>query len=340
MNATTISSNWITKVIVAFSALLLATLWISSAFALPESWKSEWPKTDFTKTSVEFPSIRSGGPPKDGIPPIDKPIFKSVPQITNLKDMEAVVSFAVKGKARAYPIRILMWHEIVNDTLNGMPITVTYCPLCNAAIVFDRRLDGKVLDFGTTGKLRKSDLVMWDRQTESWWQQFTGEAIVGAMTGKKLKTLPARLESWAKFKKRHPGGEVLVPNNPAMRAYGRNPYVRYDLATRPFLYAGEMPDNIEPMDRVVVVHGDKGPAAVALKLLRDNGSMKLGGRTLSWSEGQSSALERESVSDGRDVGNVVVTKTGSDGKPVDDVYDVTFAFVFHAFHPKRKIVVQ
>ena len=103
-----------------------------------------------------------------------------------MSETEPVIGLVVNGDARAYPLKILIWHEIVNDTVGGVPVTVTYCPLCNSAIVFERTVDGRVLDFGTTGKLRNSDLVMYDRQTESWWQQFSGTAIVGAMTGTKL----------------------------------------------------------------------------------------------------------------------------------------------------------
>ena len=121
------------------------------------------------------------------------------------------------------PLRILIWHEIVNDEVGGTPVTVTYCPLCNSAIVFDRRVPAHVLDFGTTGKLRNSDLVMYDRQTESWWQQFTGEAIVGSLTGTELKLIPSRLEFFGEFRTRHPGGKVLIPNNPELRTTGATP---------------------------------------------------------------------------------------------------------------------
>ena len=179
----------------AVFAILGAVLFSTASHANPLSWKFEWGKTDFSNHSVEFSEIMSGGPPKDGIPSIDDPKFVALADLKGLAATEPVIGFSHNGDARAYPLRILIWHEIVNDTVGGMPITVTYCPLCNSAIVFDRRLDGRVLDFGTTGKLRKSDLVMYDRQTESWWQQFIGEGIVGEMTGKRLKMLPARVES-------------------------------------------------------------------------------------------------------------------------------------------------
>jgi hypothetical protein len=155
-------------------AILFAA--VQRGLANPSQWRLEWPKTDFSKTAVDFNTILSGGPPKDGIPSIDHPKFEQLAAgkasgwSAGIGDTEAVISLAINGDARAYPLRVLMWHEIVNDTVGGRPVTVTYCPICNAALTFDRALDGQVLDFGTTGKLRISDLVMYDRQTESWWQ--------------------------------------------------------------------------------------------------------------------------------------------------------------------------
>ncbi len=323
--------------LMSLAAIVAGVIGIRQANATPERWRAEgWNKTDFSKTAIDLAEIMSGGPPKDGIPSIDNPEFVAAGQVNDIGAKEPVIGFAMNGKARAYPLRILMWHEIVNDEVGGVPVSVTYCPLCNSAIVFDRRFDGKILDFGTTGKLRNSDMVMYDRQTETWWQQFTGEGIVGQYMGKELKTFPARLESFERFKKRHPKGEVLIPNDPSMRAYGRNPYVNYDLASRPFLYNGEMPKDINPMARVVVFE-DKGKlTAVSLKLLREKGSVTVGGVTLTWETGQNSALENERINRGRDVGNVVAQRTAQGG-PEDVTYDVTFAFVFHAFFPDRPI---
>jgi len=317
-----------------------------AAHADPVTWKREgWGKTDFSKTSVKWSEIRSGGPPKDGIPSIDKPKFIAVAADKELTPRDPVIGLEIAGDARAYPLRVLIWHEIVNDRVGGVPVTVTFCPLCNSAIAFGRRVKGKLLDFGTTGKLRNSDLVMYDRQSESWWQQFTGQAIVGAMLGTQLKMLPVRLESFAQFKARYPKGKLLVPNNPQMRRYGENPYRYYDSAQFPFLYNGDMPKGIEPMARVVVVKsagtGASGPAvAVALSALRKTGSYKLGDVDLKWDKGQASALDNGTIAKGREVGSVTATRKTADGKSLDVPYDVTFAFVFHAFHPKQPIAVK
>ncbi|MHA1537365.1 MAG: DUF3179 domain-containing protein [Alphaproteobacteria bacterium] len=299
-------------------------------------WKSEWPKTDFSKSSVDFKEIFSGGPPKDGIPSIDAPKFVSPAEAARggLVDREPVITVAIEGDVRAYPLRILIWHEIVNDTVGGVPVAVTFCPLCNSALVFERRLDGRLLEFGTTGKLRNSDLVMYDRQTESWWQQFLGEAIVGELTGKRLKMVPVRVESFARFKARKAKGKkVLVAGNPDLRRYGNNPYARYDRRSRPYgFYRGKLPPGLPPLERVVVV----GKQAWAFSLLKAKKRIEAGDLVITWETGQASALDSPIIARGKDVGNVVVRRKTKNGL-VDAVHDISFAFAFHAFHPKATI---
>jgi len=185
--------------------------------------------TDFSKHSMPYSEILSGGPPKDGIPPIDNPKFISVTDANKwLKDREPVVFVQVGDDARAYPIQILIWHEIVNDTVGGEPLLISFCPLCNTAIAFKRTFDGKVFDFGTTGRLRYSNLIMYDRQTETWWQQATGDAIAGEQTGAQLEFYPAAMISWSEFKSQYPNGKVLSRETGYSRDYGRNPYFGYD----------------------------------------------------------------------------------------------------------------
>ena len=295
----------------------------------PESWQRAFPETDFSQHAVPFDEIQSGGVPKDGIPSIDDPHFVPVAERTDwLSDREPVIGLSIDGDARAYPLRILTWHEIVNDTVGGTPVAVTYCPLCNAAIVFEATHEGARLAFGTTGKLRHSDLVMYDRQTGTWWQQFTGRGIVGEHTGDKLTFVPARLESWGEFRDRHPGGRVLVPNDPTARPYGRNPYAGYDSAEQPFLYRGPMPEKLPAMARVVVVNGE----AWALDLVRERQRIETDSHVIAWTAGQASALDAREIAQGREVGTVTVRKKTDHGLQ-DAVYDVTFAFVFKAFHP-------
>lgn len=293
-----------------------------------------WPNTDFANCTVSLMEIRSGGPGKDGIPAIDAPIFIAATDETSLSATEPVISLVLNGQARAWPLRILTWHEIVNDSLGGVPIAVTYCPLCNAAIVFERNFNNQILNFGTTGNLRNSDLVMYDRQTESWWQQYTGEAIFGTFAGQKLTMLPARLESWSQFIARYPDGEVLQPPQPTLRSYGTNPYVGYDTSLFPFLYNGDVPDNIAPLARVVVVDGK----AWSLDYIRAKSEIEVADLLIEWRPGQNSALDTSNLQDGRDIGNVTVQRRASDGTLQDVVHHVTFAFVFHAFNPEQSII--
>jgi Protein of unknown function (DUF3179) len=301
--------------------------------AEPAHWRLEWPATDFTRHSVDLDEIIPGGPPRDGIPAIDEPEFVPVAEAT-LPEDERVVGLVVNGDARAYPLRVLIWHEIVNDVVGGVPVAVTYAPFSNTALVFDRRVGGRVLEFGSTGKLRHSGLVMYDRTTESWWQQFLGKAIAGELTGTELAMLPARLESFATFRQRAPQGRVQVPRSDA-RAYGTNPYVGYDSAPAPFLYHGMLPKDLAPLARVVRV----GEEAWSLDLVRQEAPFEVGDLRFTWEPGQASALDAGTIADGKDVGNVLVERRAADGWE-DAAYSVDFAFAFHAFLPDGVIHVR
>jgi len=226
--------------IAALSAVL--ALCAGLAFAqqkTPAFWDAEWPDTDFSKSSVSFVEILSGGPPKDGIPALDSAQFVPVSEDSAIPEMEPVVTVELEGELpRAYPIRYLTWHEIVNDRIGDVPVSVTFCPLCNSALVFDGRYEGRELTFGVSGKLRNSDMVMYDRQTESWWQQFDGEAIVGELLGAELTQVPGWMESLGEFRARNPEGLLMVEPT-SRRPYGENPYAGYDSLSKPFLYNGE-----------------------------------------------------------------------------------------------------
>jgi len=315
------------------AALVAGSAWTSpdAQAGVPRDWQKAWPHTDFTRARVPLEEFVSGGPGRDGIPAIDRPRFITATDVTDLAPDEPVIGLVVGDEAKAYPLRTLIWHEIVNDEIGGVPVTVTYCPLCNTSIVFDRRIDERVLDFGTTGMLRHSDLVMYDRQTESWWQQFSGQAIVGRLAGRSLSMLPSRLESWENFRQRAPSGRVLVPNDPRARRYGANPYVGYDRSPFPFLFRGKVPRGIAPMMRVVAVDD----LAFTLPLVRDRGTIEHEGLEISWTSGQRSALDRRRVDKGDDVGNIVVKRDGAEVPHV-----VTFAFAFFAFNPRGTLLTN
>ena len=292
-----------------------------------------WPETDFSKCTIDLGEIISGGPGKDGIPPLDSPQFIPLSE-ANITDQEPVISLHQNDVAKAYPLSILIWHEIVNDEIAGLPVAVTYCPLCNTSVVFDRRHHGQLLDFGTTGSLRYSDLIMYDRQTSSFWQQYAGNAIAGELAGTKLTIIPSRLESLSQFKDRHPTGQILaIPTN-FQRRYGANPYVGYDSSLFPFLFTGTVPDHIPPLERVVVF----GDTAMTLSYVRQNAPIIYQDYRLNWQAGQASALDSVQIANGRDVGTVTVQQTQPHGTLQDVPYKVTFAFVWHAFNPDQPII--
>jgi len=253
------TKRWPARGALPFLALLAAlsapATQAASDDALIAYWKQEWPRTDFSRRTVALQEILSGGPPKDGIPAIDRPRFESVETAaTWLGAREPVIALEIDGRAKAYPLSVLIWHEIVNDHVGDMPVAVTFCPLCNASLVFERRVAGAEVDFGTTGKLRLSDLVMYDRQSETWWQQFTGSGIVGQHAGVALRKIASQIVSFQDFRTAWPAGRVLSRATGFERPYGRNPYAGYDdINQSPFLLTTAPDDRLPPMERVLGV---------------------------------------------------------------------------------------
>ncbi|GAB4423079.1 MAG: DUF3179 domain-containing protein [Anaerolineales bacterium] len=276
--------------------------------------------TDFSRHSVPYDEILSGGPPKDGIPALTDPAFVSVEEADEwLEEFEPVIFVQVGQDARAYPVQILIWHEIVNDTVGGLPLTVTFCPLCNTAIAFEREVNGQVLDFGTTGRLRNSNLIMYDRQTETWWQQGTGEAIVGELLGTQLEFYPAAIIAWRDFAASFPDGKVLSRETGFARSYGRNPYVGYDnINNSPFLYDGFTPDELRPMERVLAIEINGETVAYPYAVLEEVRVVNdvVGGQEIVvfWFAGVASGLDAGSVSAGRDVGTASAFSPSVDGE--------------------------
>ena len=282
-------------------------------------------ETDFRFHTVPYHEIVSGGVGRDGIPPIDEPTFVSLTDAREwLSDTEPVIALELHGEAKAYPLQVLLWHEIVNDELAGLPVTVTYCPLCNSAVVFDRTLDGTIYDFGVSGNLRNSDLVMWDRQTQSWWQQLTGEGIAGELAGAQLRFLPAQIVSWAAFRDGYADGLVL--DRPGFsRSYGRNPYPYYDnLDSYPFLFYGEADPRLPPKERVAAVEISGDAAAFPYSVLATKRVVhsEVGGEDLVvfFEFGTGTALGSGTIAGAADVGATGVFR------PVLDGDRLTFAF--------------
>ncbi len=313
--------------------VILAVFGAAPAVSQVNFWQYEWPLTDFEKSSVEFIEILSGGPPKDGIPALDDPELVGV-GASDVPPREPVVTVEIEGQTpRAYPLRYLTWHEIVNDTIGDTPIAVTFCPLCNSGIVFDRRLNGELLSFGVSGKLRLSNLIMYDRETESWWQQFGGEAIVGTYTGAVLTTVVSWTESFEEYSARNPDGLIMAEPTGFRRPYGQNPYDGYDSSSRPFLYSGDPPPfGIEPLSRVIQV----GSKAWPMERLREAEVIEEAGVRIVWRAGMASALDGREIATSRDIGSIRVFDAA--GNPVD--HDVVFAFAFDAFFPDGEWMLE
>ena len=276
----------------------------------------------FPEVLVERDRIVSGGLLPDQIPAIDEPQFAPAHDIDWLGDDEAVLVLQTGSEVRAYPVQVLMWHEIVNDVVDGVPVAVTYCPLCNSGIAFDRRVDGRVLDFGTSGTLYQSALVMYDRQTESLWTHFDGRAVVGTLVGAVLGPMLLSTVGWRDFLDAHPDAPVLTRDTGYGRSYGRNPYVSYDTIEKPLTgyYSGDVDDRLAPMTRVVGIHSGSDPVAVELSELRERGVIEVvvDGRPVTvWHRpGLASSLDAVQVADGDDVGAVGAFVGETDAGPV------------------------
>lgn len=291
-----------------------------------------WPLTDFCQHTIDYADVLSGGPPPNGIPPVgfpaqehlaapalSDPLFESVESATAwLQPQSPVIALSLEGEARAYPLAILIWHEIVNDVIGATPVAVTFCPLCNSSIAFDRRVQGETLYFGTTGNLRNSDLIMWDDRTQSWWQQFTGEGIVGAYTGMMLTMLPSQVVGFGQFSQQYPDGQVLSRETGTSRSYGSNPYTFYDSTDQPFLYTGELDTRLPATARVLagVVGGQ--PVAYPFENLQSEFVINdtVGGEDVValWQGGVASALDAGQIDAGRDIGTAALFSRVLDGQ--------------------------
>lgn len=206
-----------------------------------------------TALRVPLDEIRSGGPPRDGIPSIDKPKFIAPDKADFMQEDDLVLSYSHDGTTRAYPLRILVWHEIVNETIAGKPILVTYCPLCGTAMIFDRKVGGTVRDFGVSGLLYQSDVLMYDRVDESLWSQLKMEAVSGPMSGTTLTLLPSAHLTWKAWKEKHPQGEVLSTETGQPRSYAGRAYARYFDSPYTMFPVPEHRDELEKKDWVIGV---------------------------------------------------------------------------------------
>ncbi len=196
---------------------------------------------------VPMSQIVSGGPLPDGIPSIDHPKFTSAANATFLSDSyDVVIGVDYNGDARAYPLQILVWHEIVNDVIGGLPLAITYCPLCYSTAAFIRVVNNVTVTFGTSGKLYNNNLVMYDRLTKSLWSQIWGQSIAGQLTGYTLQRIPVDVLSWGEWKKLHPNTVVLSKQTGFNRPYGDDPYGGYNMSDEIFFPLSHFDRRLSP----------------------------------------------------------------------------------------------
>ena len=284
-------------------------------------------KNGFTLDGASIPvdEIISGGPPKDGIPAINNPLFLTPDKASFLKDKDRVLALAIDGIAKAYPIKILDWHEIVNDKIADQYFAVTYCPLCGTGVAFSANAGNKRLNFGVSGLLYNSDVLLYDRDTESLWSQIMGEAVAGELKGVKLQHIPVLHTTWGDWKQQHPDSLVLSTDTGFRRDYDRSPYTGYDKSKGLyFSVSNRAPDTYHPKEQVMGVEIDGRFKAYPFIELSQTGTPdfidNFMGRKLNinWNDKARSAH----VTD--EEGNMIVTTTA-------------FWFAWYAFHPETEV---
>ncbi len=265
---------------------------------------------DVTRHLIHLNEILTGGPPRNGIPSLDNPAFISAAKADGiLKSSDIVVGLEFGGVAKAYPIRILNWHEIVNDQVGNQPVMVSWCPLCGSSVVYDPQLDGEKLRFLVSGLLYQRNLLFYDVETDSLWAQLLGQAVTGASAGKKLTVLPAVHVTWAQWKKMHPRTTVLSFRTGHQRDYSRDPYGSWALDRRQAL---------------IIPATGKGPAHIyPFSQLR-----KAGNRVTEIIAGEQVVIEY-------DPQRQTAQAKGADGRPVGSF--ISFLGNARAFYPHAKI---
>lgn len=274
---------------------------------------------DLSKHSVPLAQIVSGGPGKDGIPAILKPVFVSAGEAAFLRAEDRVLGLSRRGEAKAYPIKILNWHEIVNDSQGGQPVVVTYCPLCGTGIAFDANVQGRRHTFGVSGLLYQSDLLMYDHQTESLWSQVAMHAVAGPLTGEKLMPIFLEHTTWTEWRAAHPATLVLSTKTGSFRNYDHDPYLGYADRRDLMFDITHFDPSYHPKEWVVGVEINgvtKAYPFSELKNARPPISDQVGGRSITIRFNQQS--HSASVLD-------------AGGTPIPSI--MGFWFAWYAFHP-------
>lgn len=278
---------------------------------------------DLSGALIPVNEILHGGPGRDGIPSIDEPRFIAAADAAFLAPDDPVLGLSIAGETRAYPIRILNWHEIVNDRIDGRAIVVSYCPLCGTGTVFSAEFDGAESRFGVSGLLYNSDLLLYDEQTESLWSQIMGQAISGPLKGHELALLPVNHTTWAAWSKQHPETQVLSTDTGYSRDYDRSPYGDYDIDRARFFPVSHESRRFHPKERVIGLEIEGQYKAYAFEQLPDGE-----GRITDRFAGQQITLEFNTPARSG-------TVYAADGRVIPTIN--SFWFAWYGFHPDTAI---
>lgn len=304
---------------IRFYLIFAVILWWS-----PSSFALEKNGFDLSNSTISIDKILSGGPPRDGIPAIDQPKFLNAQKADFLQASDRILGINYKGVQRAYPINILNWHEIVNDTIKGESVVITYCPLCGTGVVYSGMINGQPQQFGVSGLLYNSDVLLYDRATESLWSQMLSTAISGKKVGTTLTTIPVQHTSWAAWKAQYPQTQVLSQATGFKRDYSRTPYQDYDANSDIFFPLNAESRRYHPKERVLGVQiGEKFKAYPFVELAKYGKSPLIdsfAGKTL----------------------RIEFDVNNRDGQIFDNNDKVlhsinSFWFAWYAFHPKTAV---
>jgi len=280
---------------------------------------------DLSNSLLPVEQIFHGGPPRDGIPALSNPKLIKAAQVDYLQPTARIVGVLLHGEARAYPIAILNWHEIVNDEIDGQRFAVTYCPLCGTAVAFEASIDGKATDFGVSGLLYNSDVLLYDRETESLWSQILGKSVAGKRLGKQLIPIPISHTTWRDWRAKHPATWVMSDETGHFRDYRRNPYAGYEKSRSTyFAVNNEAPDTYHPKEVVAGLGIDGIYKAYPFIELDKQGKQRFTDSV------NGTNFNFEWDSDNR---NITITDTA--GKPVASIQG--FWFAWFAFHPDTEV---
>lgn len=311
----------------SYHHIRLVLLALMSAFAQPVL-AAPFNGFDLDDSLIDKSRILAGGPPRDGIPAIDQPHFVAPDKAAFLRPNDRILGIAINGVSKAYPIKILNWHEIVNDSIGDVNYAITYCPLCGTGVAFSARVKGMPLNFGVSGLLYNSDVLLYDRQTESLWSQILSQAISGKMKGERLKRLPITHTRWSSWLKTHPDTRVMSEQTGYARDYDRNPYSGYEHSRAIyFSVSNKAPGDYHPKERVL--------------------GLEIKGRYKAWPFSEIDKAGK-AVFDDRFAGQVLTIHwdkrnqqakiTDASGKILPTIE--SFWFAWYAFHPDTEVFKQ